>query len=91
MFPVTILIMCTYFVSMAMINDFGGGWMNALAYAPFFSPIVAFVTSDLIALTWREVAINVGIQLLEVIVVTVICGKVYRRNLPEHCTVHIHP
>lgn len=84
MFPVTILIMCTYFVSMAMINGMGGGWMDALAYVPFFSPIVAFVTSDLIALTWKEVAINVGVQLLEVIVVAVICGKVYRRGVVSY-------
>lgn len=84
MFPVTMVMLCTYFVSLAIINGFGGGWMEVLAMAPFFSSIVSFVTSDLMALTWGEVALSAGIQLVEVVVVAVICGKLYRRGVVSY-------
>lgn len=84
MFPVTLVIMMAYFVSMAVMSGFGGTWTKIIAVAPFFSPIVSFVTSDLTALTWSEVAISVGIQLAEVIVVALICAKFYRRGVVSY-------
>lgn len=84
MFPVTMVILCTYFVSLSIMSGFGGKWIDILTMAPFFSPIVSFVTSDLTALTWREVTISAGIQLIEVIVVAIICGKVYRRGVVSY-------
>ncbi len=84
MFPVTMVMMCTYFVSLSIMNGLGGGWLDVLAMAPFFSSIVSFVTGDLIALTWGEVAKSACIQLVEVIVVAVICGKLYRRGVVSY-------
>lgn len=84
MFPVTMVMLCTYFVSLSIMNGFGGGWIEVLAMAPFFSSIVSFVTGDLIGLTWGEVAKSAGIQLVEVIVVAVICGKLYRRGVVSY-------
>ncbi len=84
MLPVTLVIMMAYFVSMAVISGFGGTWTKIIAVAPFFSPIVSFVTSDLTTLTWSEVAISVGIQLVEVIVVALVCAKFYRRGVVSY-------
>lgn len=84
MFPVTMVMLCTYFLSMSIMSGFGGEWIKILAKAPFFSSIVSFVTSDLIALTWKEVAISVGIQLVEVIVIALACSKFYRRGVVSY-------
>lgn len=84
MFPVTLVIMMAYFVSMSVISGFGGTWTKIIAVAPFFSPIVSFVTSDLTTLTWSEVAVSVGIQLAEVIVVALVCAKFYRRGVVSY-------
>ncbi|MBR6626780.1 MAG: ABC transporter permease [Lachnospiraceae bacterium] len=84
MFPVTIVIMIAYFLSLAIMNGMDGTWAQIIAKAPFFSPIVTFVTSDLIALTWKEVGINLAIQLVEVIVVAAICAKFYRRGVVSY-------
>ena len=84
MFPVALVILFAYFVSMAIMSGFGGTWTEILAMAPFFSSIVSFVTSDLVALTWHDVAISVGIQLVEVTVVALICAKFYRRGIVSY-------
>lgn len=84
LFPVTLVILLAYFVSMSVMSGFGGSWAQIIALAPFFSSIVSFVTSDLTALTWSEVAISVGIQLVEVIVVALVCAKLYRRGVVSY-------
>ena len=50
----------------------------------FFSPIVSVVTNDLIQLTWAEVAENAGIQMLEVVIVALICARFYRRGVVSY-------
>ncbi len=84
MFPVAMVVMLAYFLSISIMSGFGGAWAEVLAMAPFFSPIVSFVTTDLIKLTWSEVAINAGVQLVEVVIVALICAKVYRRGVVSY-------
>jgi len=84
MFPVTIVIMLAYFISLSIMNGFDGTWAQIIAKAPFFSPIVAFVTSDLTAITWQEVGVNLGIQIVELIIVAIICTKLYRRGVVSY-------
>lgn len=84
MFPMTMVMMCAYFVSLGIMSGIGGDWLKVVAKAPFFSSIVSFVTSDLTVLTWGEVAVNTVIQLVEVVVVAVICAKFYRRGVVSY-------
>ncbi len=84
LFPVTLVIMLAYFISLSVLNGFGGTWIHIVAKAPFFSSIVFFVTSDLTTLTWGEVAVSICIQLVEVILVAVICAKFYRRGVVSY-------
>lgn len=81
MMPVGVVIMTVYFVSLGALNGVGGRIVELLAYAPFFSPIVIFVTSDLVNISWAQLVISVGTQLVEVILVAVICSKIYRRGV----------
>lgn len=84
MFPVALIVLLAYFLSMAVMNGFTGIWARAFSMAPFFSPIVSVVTNDLIHLTWAEVAENAGIQMLEVVIVALICARFYRRGVVSY-------
>lgn len=84
MFPVALIVLLAYFLSMAVMNGFTGIWARVFSMAPFFSPIVSVVTNDLIQLTWAEVAENVGIQMLEVVIVALICARFYRRGVVSY-------
>lgn len=84
MFPVALIVLLAYFLSMAVMNGFAGIWARVFSMAPFFSPIVSVVTNDLIHLTWAEVAENAGIQMLEVVIVALICARFYRRGVVSY-------
>lgn len=84
MFPVALIVLLAYFLSMAVMNGFTGIWARVFSMAPFFSPIVSVVTNDLIHLTWAEVAENAGIQMLEVVIVALICARFYRRGVVSY-------
>ena len=84
MFPVALIVLLAYFLSMAVMNGFTGIWARVFSMAPFFSPIVSVVTNDLIQLTWAEVAENAGIQMLEVVIVALICARFYRRGVVSY-------
>ncbi len=84
MMPIAMLMLAAYFVSMSAMYGYGGTWAGIVAKAPFFSPIVSFATNNLIVMTWRKVAINVGIQLVEVIIVALVCAKLYRRGVVSY-------
>lgn len=81
MMPVGIVILGAYFVSLASLNGVDGIVMDILSYAPFFSSIVIFVTSDLVNLTLKELLIAVGIQAIEAVVIAIICSNIYRRGV----------
>ena len=84
MFPVALIVWLAYFLSMGVIIGFTGSWDRVFSMAPFFSPIVSVVTNDLIQLTWAEVAENAGIQMLEVVIVALICARFYRRGVVSY-------
>lgn len=84
MFPVALIVLLAYFLSMAVMNGLTGIWARVFSMAPFFSPIVSVVTNDLIHLTWAEVAENAGIQMLEVVIVALICARFYRRGVVSY-------
>lgn len=84
MFPVALIVLLAYFLSMAVMNGFTEIWARVFSMAPFFSPIVSVVTNDLIQLTWAEVAENAGIQMLEVVIVALICARFYRRGVVSY-------
>lgn len=84
MFPVALIVLLAYFLGMAVMNGFTGIWARVFSMAPFFSPIVSVVTNDLIQLTWAEVAENAGIQMLEVVIVALICARFYRRGVVSY-------
>ena len=84
MFPVALIVLLAYFLSMAVMNGLTGIWARVFSMAPFFSPIVSVVTNDLIQLTWAEVAENAGIQMLEVVIVALICARFYRRGVVSY-------
>lgn len=84
MFPVALIVLLAYFLSMAVMNGFTGIWARVFSMAPFFSPIVSVVTNDLIQLTWAEVAENAGIQMLEVVIVALIRARFYRRGVVSY-------
>ena len=84
MFPGALIVLLAYFLSMAVMNGFTGIWARVFSMAPFFSPIVSVVTNDLIHLTWAEVAENAGIQMLEVVIVALICARFYRRGVVSY-------
>ena len=84
MFPVALIVLLAYFLSMAVMTGFTGIWARVFSMAPFFSPIVSVVTNDLIHLTWAEVAENAGIQMLEVVIVALICARFYRRGVVSY-------
>lgn len=81
MMPVGAIILVVYFISLAVMNGMKGVWIDVLSYAPFFSPIVTFVTCDLNQITWAELFLKAGVQLIEVIVIAVICSRIYRRGV----------
>lgn len=84
MMPVAMLMLAAYFVSMSSMYGYGGVWAGIVAKAPFFSPIVSFTTNNLINMTWEEVAINIGIQLIEVVIVALVCARFYRRGVVSY-------
>ncbi len=84
MLPVVFVIMIAYFVSLAAMSGMGGTWIDIISWAPFFSPIVTFVTADLVQLTWAQTALITGVQILEVIVVALVSAKFYRRGVVSY-------
>lgn len=84
MMPVGVVIMGVYFVSLAVLNGARGMVITILSYAPFCLPIMAFATNNLHTLTWQQLFINLGTQLAEVIVIIVVCSKIYRRGVVNY-------
>lgn len=81
MMPVGAIILVVYFISLAIMNGMKGVWIDVLSYAPFFSPIVTFVTCDLNQIAWTELFLKAGVQFVEVIVIAIICSRIYRRGV----------
>lgn len=81
MMPVGAIILVVYFISLAIMNGMKGVWIDILSYAPFFSPIVTFVTCDLNQIAWTELFLKAGVQFVEVIVIAIICSRIYRRGV----------
>lgn len=84
MMPVGVVIMGVYFVSLAVLNGAKGTVITIMSYAPFCAPIMSFATNNLHTLTWRQLFLNLGIQVVEVLVIMVVCGKIYRRGVVSY-------
>lgn len=84
MMPVGVVIMGVYFVSLAVLNGAKGIAITILSYAPFCAPIMTFATNNLHTLTWQQLFLNLGVQLVEVIVIILVCSKIYRRGVVNY-------
>lgn len=84
MMPVAMVMLVAYFVSMSAMYGYGGTWAGIIAKLPFFSPIVSFATNNLVGMTWTEVTMNTGLQLVEVVLVALVCARFYRRGVVSY-------
>ncbi len=84
MMPVGLMIMAVYFVSLAVLNGVKGIFITILSYAPFCSPIMNFVMIDVKNLSWQQMFLYLIVQFVELLVIIVVCSKIYRRGVVSY-------
>lgn len=83
-FPVVCILMVVYLLSLVMLKNADIVWVNVVSYLPFFSSIMSFTVIDMEYITWNEVIVRILVQMVEVIIFTVICSKIYRRGIVSY-------
>lgn len=78
MFPVIILIVIAFMVSMFGLESPESTVVTVMSYIPFFSPLVMFLRVGLLGIPFYEVMISIGILLVTIFILGYIGARVYR-------------
>lgn len=78
MFPVIILIIIAFMVSMFGLESPESTLVTVMSYIPFFSPLVMFLRVGLLGIPFYEVMLSIGILLVTIFILGFVGAKVYR-------------
>lgn len=78
MFPVIILIVIAFMVSMFGLESPESTVVTVMSYIPFFSPLVMFLRVGLLGIPFYEVMASIGILLVTIFILGYIGARVYR-------------
>jgi len=78
MFPVIILIVIAFMVSMFGLESPESTLVTVMSYIPFFSPLVMFLRVGLLGIPFYEVMLSIGILLVTIFILGYVGAKVYR-------------
>ncbi len=82
--PVILMMLIVYFVGMAQLRGLSSPALTVITYLPFALPILGLTINDLQTITLGTSLIIVGIQVAEVILVSIMCSKIYRRGVVSY-------
>lgn len=78
MWPIMMLIMIPFFIAISMQNNPGSNLARISSLVPFSSIIVMPARMTLIEVPWWQIMLSLGINLLTMILVFMLAGKIYR-------------
>jgi len=78
MFPVIILIVIAFMVSMFGLESPESTLVTVMSYIPFFSPLVMFLRVGLLGIPFYEVMLSISILLVTIFILGYVGAKVYR-------------
>ena len=84
MMPVVLVIMVVYFIGLAMMRGATSPVLTVITYLPFALPILGVSVNDLQTISMSTAVILVLIQMAEVIVISIICSRIYRRGVVSY-------
>ena len=84
MMPVVLVIMVVYFIGLAMMRGATSPVLTVITYLPFALPILGVSVNDLQTISMSTAIILVLVQMAEVIVISIICSRIYRRGVVSY-------
>ena len=84
MMPVVLMIMVVYFIGLAMMRGASSPVLTVITYLPFALPILGVSVNDLQTISMSTAVILVLIQIAEVVVISIICSRFYRRGVVSY-------
>ncbi|MCR5194724.1 MAG: ABC transporter permease [Pseudobutyrivibrio sp.] len=84
MMPVVLVIMVVYFIGLAMMRGASSPVLTVITYMPFALPILGVSVNDLQTISMSTAVVLVLIQIAEVVVISIICSRIYRRGVVSY-------
>ncbi len=84
MMPVVLVIMVVYFIGLAMMRGATSPVLTVITYLPFALPILGVSVNDLQTISMSTAVVLVLIQIAEVVVISIICSRIYRRGVVSY-------
>jgi ABC-2 type transport system permease protein len=79
--PVTFLIMAAFFVAMYGLNDPNAGFVVAMSYVPFFSPLIMFLRIGMSDPAVWEIWLSIAILFASIVGMAWLAAKIYRTGV----------
>lgn len=79
--PMMILVIAAFMIAMFGLQAPNAGFIVAMSYVPFFSPLIMFLRIGMSDPAWWEIAISLGLLVLSVLLCGWLSAKIYRTGV----------
>lgn len=79
--PVTFIIMAAFFIAMYGLNDPNAGFVVAMSYVPFFSPLIMFLRIGMSSPAVWEIWLSIAILFASIVGMAWVAAKIYRTGV----------